>query len=74
VRYCAWTYQPLSPQEEVLCERLEKSEPVPSAAAFIRQQAHEINDLWDRLNRAYILPKAADAKPMSLWRWLRSTG
>jgi hypothetical protein len=46
---------PLSPQEEVLCERLEKGEPVPSAAAFIRQQAHEIDDLWDRLNRAYAL-------------------
>jgi hypothetical protein len=43
----------LSPEEEVLCERLEKGQPVPSAAAFIRQQAREIDDLWDRLSRAY---------------------
>jgi hypothetical protein len=28
---------------------------VPSAAALIRQQAHEIDDLWDRLSGAYAL-------------------
>jgi hypothetical protein len=46
---------PLSPEEEVLCERLEKGEPNPRAAALIRQQAQEIDDLWDRLSRAYAL-------------------
>ena len=46
---------PLSPEQEVLCERLERGEPDPSAAALIRQQAHEIDDLWDRLSRAYAL-------------------
>ena len=46
---------PLSPEEEVLCEQLEKGEPDPRAAALIRQQAHEIDDLWDRLSRAYAL-------------------
>jgi ribosomal protein L16 Arg81 hydroxylase len=38
-----------------LCERLEKGESTPNAAALIRQQAHEIDDLWDRLSRAYAL-------------------
>ena len=46
---------PLSPEQEVLCERLERGEPDPSAAALIRQQAHEIDDLWDRLSLAYAL-------------------
>ena len=46
---------PLSPEEEVLCKRLEKGEPDPRAAALIRQQAHEIDDLWDRLSHAYAL-------------------
>ena len=32
-----------------------EGEPDPSAAALIRQQAHEIDDLWDRLSRAYAL-------------------
>ena len=45
---------PLSPEEEVLCKRLEKGEPNPRAAV-IRQQAHEIDDLWDRLSHAYAL-------------------
>jgi Flp pilus assembly protein TadB len=45
---------PLSPEQEALCERLEKGESTPNAAALIRQQAHEIDDLWDRLlSRAY---------------------
>jgi hypothetical protein len=35
-------------------ERLE-GEPDPRAAALIRQQAREIDDLWDRLSRAYAL-------------------
>ena len=39
---------PLSPEQEELCERVEKGEPAPRAAALIRQQAHEIDDLWDR--------------------------
>jgi hypothetical protein len=34
---------------------LEKGEPDPRAAALIRQQAHEIEDLWDRLSHAYAL-------------------
>jgi hypothetical protein len=46
---------PLSPEQEILCERLEKGEPHPRAAALIRQQAQEIDDLWDRLSRAYAL-------------------
>src|SRR3954467_47150 len=46
---------PLSPEQEVLCERAEKGEPVPRAAALIRQQAYQIDDLWDRLSRAYAL-------------------
>jgi hypothetical protein len=39
----------------VLCKRLEKGEPDPPAAALIRQKAHEIVDLWDRLSHAYAL-------------------
>ena len=46
---------PLSPEQEALCERVEKGEPEPGAAALIRQQAQEIDDLWDRLSRAYAL-------------------
>ena len=46
---------PLSPEEEVLCKGLEKGEPNPRAGALIRQQAQEIDDLWDRLTRAYAL-------------------
>jgi hypothetical protein len=46
---------PLSPEQEELCERLGKGESVPSAAALILQQANEIDDLWDRLSRAYAL-------------------
>jgi hypothetical protein len=46
---------PLSPEQEVLCERVEKGEPTPRAAALIRQQAKEIDDLWDRLSHAYAL-------------------
>ena len=38
---------PLSPEQEVLCDRLEKGESTPAAAALIRQQGHEIDDLWD---------------------------
>ena len=32
---------PLSPEQEIRCERLEKGEPDPRAAALIRQQARE---------------------------------
>ena len=46
---------PLSPDQEALCERLENGESTPTAATLIRQQAHEIDDLWDRLSRAYAL-------------------
>jgi hypothetical protein len=46
---------PLSPEQEALCERLEKGESTPTAATLIRQQAREIDDLWDRLSRAYAL-------------------
>jgi hypothetical protein len=46
---------PLSPEQEVICERLDKGESDPRAAALIRQQAHEIDDLWDRLSHAYAL-------------------
>jgi hypothetical protein len=46
---------PLSPEQEELCETLENGESAPAAAALIRQQANEIDDLWDRLSRAYAL-------------------
>ena len=46
---------PLSPEQEILCERLEKGEPDPRGGTLIRQQAREIDDLWDRLSRAYAL-------------------
>jgi len=46
---------PLSPEQETLCERVEKGEPEPSAAALIRQQAQEIDALWDHLSHAYVL-------------------
>jgi hypothetical protein len=35
----------LSPEQEELCEMLEKDETAPAAAALIRQQANEIDDL-----------------------------
>ena len=38
---------PLSPEQELICERLEDGEADPRAAALIRQQAQEIDDLWD---------------------------
>ena len=46
---------PLSPEQEALCERLEKGESTPAAATLIRQQAQEIDRLWDQLSRAYAL-------------------
>ena len=46
---------PLSPEQETICERLDDGEADPRAAALIRQQAREIDDLWDRLSRAYAL-------------------
>jgi len=46
---------PLSPEQQALCERVEKGEPEPGAAALIRQQAQEIDALWDRLSHAYAL-------------------
>ena len=55
---------PLSPEEEILCERLEKGEPTPGAAALIRQQAHEIDDLWDRLSHAYALVRRESSAEM----------
>ena len=44
---------PLPSELEALCQRLEMGEPEPSAASLIRQQAREIDELWDRLSRAY---------------------
>jgi hypothetical protein len=46
---------PLSPEQEAVCERLSKGEPEPLAAVLIRQQAREIDHLWDRLSHAYAL-------------------
>jgi hypothetical protein len=63
---------PLSPEEEVLCEGLEKGEPNPRAAALIRQQAHEIDDLWDRLSRAYALVRQESPAEMIRQRSQRS--
>jgi len=48
---------PLSPEQEVICERLDKGEPEPRAAALIRQQAQEIDALWDRLGHACSLAR-----------------
>ena len=45
---------PLSFEQEELCRRLEMGSPEPSAAALIRQQARDIDELWDRLSRAYL--------------------
>ena len=45
---------PLPSELEALCQRLETGEPEPSAASLIRQQAREIDELWDRLSRAYL--------------------
>ena len=45
----------LSPEQEALCERVEKGVPEPGTAALIRQQAQEIDALWDRLSHAYAL-------------------
>ena len=56
---------PLSPEQEALCERLENGESTPTAAALIRQQAHEIDDLWDRLSRSYALVRAEASSPNS---------
>jgi hypothetical protein len=55
---------PLSPEEEVLCEGLEKGKPDPRAAVLIRQQAREIDDLWDRLSRAYALVRSESPAEM----------
>ena len=55
---------PLSPEQEALCERLEKGESTPTAAMLIRQQAREIDDLWDRLSRAYALVRQTLAAEM----------
>lgn len=55
---------PLPPEQEVLCTRLEKGESCPEAANVIRQQAHEIADLSDRLSRAYAV--APDASPWEI--------
>ena len=61
---------PLSPEQEELCERVEKGEPAPRAAALIRQQAHEIDDLWDRLSRAYarVMGRFTNDNLYSHWR------
>ena len=55
-------HMPLSPEQEALCERLEKGESTPTAATLIRQQAREIDDLWDRLSRAYALVRQEFAR------------
>ena len=44
---------PLSSEQEALCRRLEMGRAEPNAAALIRQQARDIDELWDRLSRAY---------------------
>jgi hypothetical protein len=55
---------PLSPEQEALCERLEKGESSATAASLIRQQAHEIDDLWDRLSHAYALVRGESPAEM----------
>jgi hypothetical protein len=51
---CAESVMPLSSEQEELCRRLEMGQPEPSAAALIRQQARDIDELLDRLSRAYL--------------------
>ena len=41
----------LSPEQEALCERVEKGVPEPGTAALIRQQAQEIDALWSEMMR-----------------------
>ena len=55
---------PLSPEQEALCERLEKGESTPAAATLIGQQAQEIDRLWDRLSRAYALVRRESPSEM----------
>src|SRR4051812_7315740 len=55
---------PLPPEQEALCERLEKGESTPTAATLIQQQAQESDDLWDRLSRAYALVRQESPKEM----------
>ena len=55
---------PLSPEQELICERLEDGEADPRAAALIRQQAQEIDDLWDQLSRAYALVRRESPSEM----------
>jgi hypothetical protein len=48
---------PLTPQQDALCQKLERQvapEIGVAAAALIRQQASEIDSLWDRLTHAYM--------------------
>lgn len=48
---------PLTPQQDALCQKLEQQvapEIGLEAAALIRQQASEIDSLWDRLTHAYM--------------------
>ena len=58
---------PLSPKQEELCRRLEMGRPEPSAAALIRQQARDIDELWDRLSRAYLAIRP-EIPSDELWR------
>ena len=51
---CTESVMPLSSEQEALCRRLEMGRAEPSAAALIRQQARDIDELWDRLSRAYL--------------------
>ena len=55
---------PLSPEQELICERLEDGVADPHAAALIRQQAQEIDDLWDQLSRAYALVRRESPSEM----------
>ena len=55
----------LSCKQEMLCERLEKGAGT-AAAALIRQQAHEIDDLWDRVSRAYARSESAKCRIASI--------
>ena len=48
---------PLTPRQDALCQKLEQQvapEIGLAAAALIRQQASEIDSLWDRLSHAYM--------------------
>jgi hypothetical protein len=55
-------------------QRAELAEERLSELKTILEDLRCDRDAWRDQAQRLALPKTADAKPMSLWRWLRSTG